>query len=400
MTLRIGIALCVCGLLLLVSCTGRGQDDDHTSNRLGSLRLRVGVSATLSTLTSSDGGLFVSGEAKQRDNARSSSFVAKVANGRLADDFSDDGVLVLPDDVSQPEDIVVQDDHKIVLVGAGGEAPVDNAHTPITLSRLEPSGERDQSFGTDGSVTIGLPAAQGESAEVVAATFADGRILVAARVELAASGGENIGARVVAFSVLLDGALYGGYGKAGFSSTKFKDIRSGGSEWLVPDAVFTRKGTLVLTGAAASGTAVVRCDSLGMCADPTVIEGAYRVVNSQGNDAWLASIEGPGYVLKQFADDGRMVPVDAKGASDRSPATPVAVFMSGAGSISIVEGYPQPGCSIIHIEKGSADPEITELDQSTSCAAVALDAAGRIAIAGADMSREQPRAIVQWAPVS
>jgi uncharacterized delta-60 repeat protein len=105
----------------------------------------LGVTANMGIALQPDGKVVVAGTA-QRNGGYESAIVRVNPDGTLDENFSE-GLDIPGDDGG--EEVVIQPDGKVVVSGGGFNGPV-------MVSRLNPDGSRDSTFGGDGSATVDI----------------------------------------------------------------------------------------------------------------------------------------------------------------------------------------------------------------------------------------------------
>jgi uncharacterized delta-60 repeat protein len=154
------------------------------------------------------------------------------ANGTLDPDFDGDGRLMLPGG-GEARAVLVQPDSKIVVTGNPGLSEV------MTVTRLNPNGSPDTTFGGDGTATIDF----GASGAVLQP---DGKIVVA--------GSTQAGGGVAVARLNANGSPDATFGAAGTATFDFGAATSGNAVALQPN------GRIVVAGrrAGADNFAVAR----------------------------------------------------------------------------------------------------------------------------------------------
>ena len=137
--------------------------------------------------------------------------------GDLDPSFGTGGkVYALPTNFMPAEDVAVQADGKLVLVGS--TLGPDNTQD-FAIVRLNPNGTPDSGFGSSGLVGIAFDAAANEMATAVVIQ-SDGKIVVAGSVQLG-SPGWDFGVVRLNTNGTLDGTYSGGKVKVNFSGEDF-----------------------------------------------------------------------------------------------------------------------------------------------------------------------------------
>jgi uncharacterized delta-60 repeat protein len=148
------------------------------------------------------------------------------ANGSRDTGFGrDTGVLLIgPDHVQTPADMLVQKNGKIVLL--------TNSEKGATVTRLTPNGARDDSFGSRGRISVG------KVHLTALALQRNGKLL--------AAGTANLRAAFALFRFTADGRLDIGFGQRGRVFTTV-DLRTGDAHY-ASDVAVDPAGTIVVAG--------------------------------------------------------------------------------------------------------------------------------------------------------
>jgi uncharacterized delta-60 repeat protein len=189
-----------------------------------------------------------------------------LTSGALDTSFDGDGQAtisfgqVLPD--GRANEVLLQPDGKIVVVGAFQDSPVPN----YALARLNADGSLDSSFGTGGKVTT--PLAGGARAGIAAVLQLDGRI-----VALGSTGFPRTNIAVVRY--LANGSLDATFGTAGQVS--------------VPTALGVQAGALAL-----------QPDGRILVAGSTTVSPDFALVRLLPDGTLDTSFDGDGLVTSDF----------------------------------------------------------------------------------------------------
>ncbi|MGH7177175.1 MAG: delta-60 repeat domain-containing protein, partial [Tepidisphaeraceae bacterium] len=172
-----------------------------------------------------DGKIVVAG-----DSAGRFGVVRYLSNGSLDKTFNGDGKLTIDFDFFGANDIALQSDGKIVLVGATLSGAVDFA-----VARLNENGLLDGSFDGDGKKVIGFG-----SRDVAEAVTIDG----AGNIIVAGRSGEFGAVRIAITRLKSNGAKDGTFGDSGIVLTSFP----GQADAVASDIILQSGGKIVVVG--------------------------------------------------------------------------------------------------------------------------------------------------------
>ncbi len=173
--------------------------------------------------------------------------LAVAQDGDLDTTFSSDGRAYVAFDVpgstlfDYAQDVVIQPDGKIVLVGAA--ARDTNGHEYSTVARLHSNGTLDTSFGTNGKVQFYY----GDESQQFSAVALQGTKIVAAGWHRFTDPAQDINYdfHIVRFNP--NGSIDGTFGNSGSISVDFDDISPG--KWdILEDMVIQPDNKIVLVG--------------------------------------------------------------------------------------------------------------------------------------------------------
>lgn len=211
----------------------------------------VGTSVVTAILLQPDGKVLVAGSvsstlATQTSSPRYSIVVARyLPTGTLDGTFNSGGVFATKVSTSDYFGaLAIQPDGKILL----GGACYDGSAANICILRLNTSGTRDSSFGTDGLVSTPLVNDSPESAQDLR-VLSDGRILAAASTIVPTNVGSSRSYMAIRFES--DGAVDGTFGTGGSLTTRFDTTNRSNDQisalLLQPDGSFVLAGNHELT---------------------------------------------------------------------------------------------------------------------------------------------------------
>ena len=319
--------------------------------------------------------------------------------------------------------ILQQADGKLVLVGAGN--PDGDFDDDLLVVRLNADGTRDNTFSSDGLASADI----GGSEDVAQAVIQqpDGKLVVAGSGRPGGAQGSNFA--LARFNV--NGTLDATFGNAGVVH-----LDLGGNEERATGLVLQPSGQLVITGWGNAGgsfrTCFARFNADGSL-DGTFGTGGFTVVDfGGGSENWpndlaaqpdgalvaAGAVSGPdplrldmglvrvtadGLLDVSFDGDGLLV-VDVEGIRDE--ARSVAIQPDGAivvAGYSVAAGDNPANAALIRLDSsgaldpgfGNAGTAIVDLGNHDLLNAVAVQADGRIAVAGLRTTQEQfPDAIL------
>jgi uncharacterized delta-60 repeat protein len=162
------------------------------------------------------------------------------ADGTLDSTFGNNGSVqtTFGDPAAEGNDVVIQSDSKIVVVGTSGAGSY-SALNDFVLARYNSDGSLDQTFGTNGTVTTHFPGMFNTGSTAFAAALQrDGKLVVAGTYVNESTPNAFALARYNN-----DGSLDNSFGNAGLVTT-----RIGGGNALAFGVVVQRDGRIVLAG--------------------------------------------------------------------------------------------------------------------------------------------------------
>jgi uncharacterized delta-60 repeat protein len=305
---------------------------------------------------------------------------------------------------------VIQPDGKIV---AAGEAEI-NGTDALVVTRIDPGGQVDSSFGNDGVAVVSPPGGAGMDSGAGIALQSDGKIVIGGTARYQGSGP----LAMTAFRLLPDGTPDPTFGVNGLAEVQI------GSEGIANAVAVEPDGKILLSGVALidhNEFAAVRLNPDGTL-DPTFGSSGVTTLSPDGG-AWGMVQEPGGEIVLGGEEDtptskkfmvARLLP---NGGLDRSFAnagilelsigslsfaTAVALEPDGRVVIagSAVTSSGNIGAAIRLMPDGSFDPSFGTSGVATfpdyTVNAIAIDSSGRIVIAGvgASAGRLQPNGSV------
>ena len=190
------------------------------------------------------------------------------SDGSLDSSFDNDGIslIELKNAVDIVLDIAVQPDGKIVSVGYGA-----NIYRDIALTRYNPDGSLDTSFGNNGIVSTSLGNVSSQANNVVIQP--DGKILVSSNLYLPNNGSNNV---VIRYNS--DGSLDTSFGGSGIVTFGF-----GSNNDYLNKIILQPDGKIVAVGYADYNVALARLNNDGSL--DTTFNGSGKVLTSVGNSS-------------------------------------------------------------------------------------------------------------------
>lgn len=282
--------------------------------------------------------------------------------------FSKDGAATVDFDFFPPpltgyEDLALQPDGKIVVVGTSGEN--SEAYEPeVVAARFNADGTLDTSFGKKGRVLVEFPAPDDAVGRVAVAVAADGRILIAA-------DGQNIDLARLNPDGTLDPS-FSGDGEVevalpGALGQSVADLA------LSPDGRLTVGGTLTATGAGAGADFMLARFTADGTLDP-----------SFSADGFVAADLGADDLISEVAlqPDGSVVAAGRSGRATKPAESKLAVARYTAG--------------------GELDPSFSGdgflvSDVANDATGVAVDGSGGIAVS-ASLERKPIFTVARFTP--
>ncbi len=316
--------------------------------------------------------------------------VALAAPGAPDRTFGDAGRRVLVQDgADRAAAVAIAPDGKIVVVGDGGP------DTAMTVTRLEPDGDVDRSFGEDGTHRVDLGGVETGNAVAVAP---DG--------SLVAAGATTVGANVLVLRLTRTGAPDTAFGPGGVRIVDY-----GGAD-VAHAVVLQRDGRILLAGGGGSARAllVTRLDPDGTPDMSFDGDGTAGIDLSAGEDAGFALARQPdrrilvggvtgspsdlafvrftatGAIDRTFGIAGTRV-IDARGAD----AVRALALRPDGKIVAVGAGGPRSQVTVWRLNAdGSLDGSFgrrgiagfTTVKRTESADAVALQQDGKIVVAG------------------
>ncbi|MBA2521844.1 MAG: hypothetical protein H0V25_00785, partial [Solirubrobacterales bacterium] len=272
--------------------------------------------------------------------------------------FSKDGVAgvsvsYFPPPLTGYNDLALQPDGKIVVVGTTGEN--SEAYSPEAVAaRFNADGSLDASFGKKGTKLIEFPAPDDTVGAVSVAVAPDGRILIA-------TAGENVDLARLNPDGSLD-STFSGDGEAQIPLPGFARLS-------IADLALSGDGRMVVGGTATAAAEGAKRDFLVArfapdgTPDPSFSGDGFATSDLGGEDFVIEIALGP---------DGSVVAGGGTGAA----------FTTAASSVAVARYTPA----------GSLDPSFSGDGVATSDAGdyvtgVAIDGSGRVALSAAQLKR-------------
>jgi len=343
-------------------------------------------------------------------------------DGSADTSFGVDGKVVgpIPESGGSPNDLILQPDGKLVLVGSV------NDHS-IALVRYNTDGSPDTTFGGDGIVTTDVPGAS-SCAAMAAAFQPDGKIVIIGWASFLAQFQFHFvvaryntdGSLDTSFDgdgIITTNALEGRYGTSVVIQSDGKIVTGGSSfnqspndKWVLTrynpngtvDTTFGIDG--IVTTVMLPEWSTVR--SIALLADGRIVAGGYTAINSSNFDFAVARYNPDGSPDTSFDGDGKVITPVLSGNDDLNE-----IAIQADGKIVAAGNSENDGISnhlalvrynfdgSLDTSYGSGGKAVFDLGFNDRISGMALDAAGNAVVAGTSQELMTARITADFAPL-